>query len=152
LGVIREVLTVPHATLIARCDPVTQFNGGLGALAMDLLQTLYAANGRGLAAPQIGVTQRIFVTDTGWKEGAPRPMVFVNPGIIGQSAEQATASEACLSIPGAPADVTRPTWVDLRWQDLAGVPCEGRFTGFDARCIQHERDHLDGILITGQAA
>lgn len=147
-----SILLAPDALLRAQCDRVEIFSGMQGALAMELLGAMYRAEGRGLAAPQIGVTQRMFVIDTSWKEGAPRPMVFVNPQITDAAAETATGEERCLSIPDHAVDVTRPVWIDLRWQDLTGAPMEGRFSGFDAVCIQHERDHLDGVLITDHEA
>lgn len=115
-------------------------------LAADMLETMYHAPGRGLAAPQVGVMLRLFVMDSGWKAGTATPMVFVNPEILDQTAEVATRSEGCLSIPGITAGVTRPTGVTLRWQGLDGTVQDQGFTGFEATCIQHEIDHLDGIV------
>ena len=145
---IRTVLTDPAPELRATCTPVTDFDGALGALALDMLQTLYAAQGRGLAAPQIGVTERVFVMDASWKTGVPAPQVFVNPEIVSRSDEVWVGTEQCLSIPDHPVEVARAEWITLQWQDLGGARLEARFTGFDGICIQHERDHLDGILIT----
>ena len=142
------VLLDPDRALRTMCEPITAFDGALGVLAVDMLQSLYAAQGRGLAAPQVGVTRRLFVMDTTWKEGTPAPQVFVNPEIIGAAEELVPHEERCLSIPDTPRRVARPGWVDLRWQDLSGDWHEARFEGFDAVCVQHERDHLDGILIT----
>lgn len=116
-------------------------------LAADLLATMYAAPGRGLAAPQVGLSLRMFVIDTGWKDGAPDPLVALNPEIVDPSDEQATNIEGCLSIPGQPVEVTRPAAVTLRWTDLTGVRHERRLTGIEAVCAQHEADHLDGRLI-----
>lgn len=150
---VRPVVLAPDPVLSQVCAPVERFDGALGDLAMDLIHTLYAAEGRGLAAPQIGVAARIFVKDTTWKEGAPSPMVFVNPEIVAAAREMAEYEERCLSIPGQPVRIKRPRWVELRWQSLSGQTQQARFGGFDAICVQHERDHLDGILITdGMAA
>ncbi|MCT4554426.1 MAG: peptide deformylase [Pelagimonas sp.] len=148
----RPVLIAPHAALRRVCDPVEQFDGALGDLAMELLRAMYLAQGRGLAAPQIGVSQRIFVMDAGWKAGQPSPMVFVNPEIIAQSDQLVSLEEGCLSIPDHPVVVARPAWVDLRWNTLSGALQQARFDGFESACVQHERDHLDGILITDKEA
>jgi peptide deformylase len=91
---------------------------------------------------------RLFVMDVGWKEGAPDPRVFVNPEVVNASEARVTREEGCLSIPGRVSRVTRPVEVSLRWQDLGGEPQEETFTGFAATCVQHEIDHLDGILCT----
>ncbi|AHM03833.1 Peptide deformylase [Roseibacterium elongatum DSM 19469] len=149
---VRPVVLAPDPVVSRRCAAVERFDGALGELAMDLLQTLYAAEGRGLAAPQIGVSARIFVTDTTWKAGKPSPTVFVNPEIVAASENTAIYEERCLSIPDRAVRVTRPAWVDLRWCALSGEVRQARFDGFDAVCVQHERDHLDGILITEAAA
>ena len=117
------------------------------ALAADMLETMYDAPGRGLAAPQVGALSRLFVADAGWREGAPAPMAFLDPEIVAAAEEQAVGVEACLSIPGRPVRVARPSWVALRWRDLDGLPREGRFDGAWGVCVQHEIDHLDGVLI-----
>lgn len=118
----------------------------VAALAADMLETMYHAPGRGLAAPQVGALLRLFVMDSGWKAGTATPMVFVNPEILDFSTDRATRSEGCLSIPGIAAEVTRPASVTLRWQGLDGTVQYQGFTGFEATCIQHEIDHLDGVL------
>ena len=149
---VRPILIAPHASLSAACPRHEAFDGALGQLAIDMFHTLYDAKGRGLAAPQIGVLTRVFVMDAGWKDGAPTPLVFVNPEVVASSERLVTYEEGCLSIPDRPLRVERPDWVDLSWQDMSGAECEGRFRGFEAVCVQHERDHLDGILITDKAA
>jgi peptide deformylase len=134
--------------LRAVAAPVTAFDDDLELLVAEMLATMYVAPGRGLAAPQVGVSQRVFVIDTTWKEGEPTPQAFVNPQIIARSETTATGVEACLSIPGRAFAVARPTWVELRWHDIAGKVQQGRFDGVEAICICHEYDHLDGVLIT----
>lgn len=148
---LRPILRLPDPRLRQVCPPVERFDAALGRLALDMLRTMYAAPGRGLAGPQIGAMQRIFVMDCGWKEGRPDPQVMVNPEIL--AAEGAAEhEEGCLSVPGLAVPVIRPDRIRLRWQDLAGDWQEGAFTGFAAVCVQHERDHLDGILHIDRAA
>ena len=134
--------------LRAVAAPVTAFDDDLALLVAEMLATMYAAPGRGLAAPQVGVSQRVFVIDTTWKDGDPDPQAFVNPQIIARSKTTATAVEACLSIPDRAFAVTRPIWVDMRWQGIAGDVQQGRFDGVAAICVCHEYDHLEGVLIT----
>ena len=134
--------------LRAVAAPVTAFDDDLALLVAEMLATMYAAPGRGLAAPQVGVSQRVFVIYTTWKDGDPDPQAFVNPQIIARSKTTATAVEACLSIPDRAFAVTRPIWVDMRWQDIAGDVQQGRFDGVAAICVCHEYDHLEGVLIT----
>ncbi len=143
---IRPIVQVPDPVLREMAAPVEAFDDGLRALAQDMLETMYEAPGRGLAAPQIGLGLRLFVMDVAWKEGEPEPYVFVNPVVVEASDERVTREEGCLSIPGRTSRVTRPAEVALRWQDLDGAEREGRFDGFAATCVQHEIDHLDGVL------
>jgi len=143
-----QLRLVPDPVLRAVCAPVTVFDAELAALAKNMLDVMYAASGRGLAAPQVGITQRMFVMDATWKQGVPDPQVFVNPELADCSDEVAVLAEGCLSIPDRTSRVARPAQVTLRWQDLDGALQVGTFTGFAAACVQHERDHLDGILCT----
>lgn len=145
---IRPIVQVPDPVLRGVAEPVEDFGEDLRALAEDMLQTMYDAPGRGLAAPQVGLPLRLFVMDVAWKEGEPAPQVFVNPEILDLSEEVVTREEGCLSIPGRMSRVTRPAEVGLRWRDVDGAAREGRFEGFAATCVQHEIDHLDGILCT----
>ncbi len=134
--------------LRAVCDPVTAFDDALNTLVADMFATMYDAPGRGLAAPQVGVASRVFVTDVTWKEGDRTPIAFVNPTVVARADETATGTEACLSIPDRAFDVDRPVWVAARWQDLSGAVQEARLAGPQAICFCHELDHLDGVLIT----
>lgn len=126
-------------------DPVGP-DADLSALIGDMFDTLYASYGRGLAAVQIGEMRRVFIMDATWKDGAKTPMVFVNPEVMETSAEEMCNDEACLSIPGPSTAITRPREVKLRWQDETGQDREQWFTGFEAVCVQHEFDHLNGIV------
>ena len=143
---LRDIVIWPDRRLATACADVTDITDDLRSLAAYMLDTMYAAPGRGLAAPQVGEMLRLFVMDTGWKEGAPTPRVFVNPQILSRSEQVATRGEGCLSIPGVTAEVTRPERISLRWSDLDGVIYTETLDGFDAACAQHEIDHLDGIV------
>lgn len=140
---VLPILRWPDPRLSTVCAPVT---GDVRPLAADMLDTMYGAPGRGLAAPQVGVLLRLFVMDTTWKEGLRAPQVFVNPEILWMSDTRSTGPEGCLSLPGATTHISRATEIRLRWTDLDGITHEQTLTGFAAICAQHEYDHLDGIL------
>ena len=143
---IRPIVLWPDPVLARRCDPVREIDAAVRTLAQDMLETMYDAPGRGLAAPQVGVSLRLFVMDCTWKEGEPSPMTVINPEIVTFSADRATGPEGCLSIPGILAEVERSTSITLRWTDLDGRTCEKELSGFEAICAQHEYDHLDGLV------
>ncbi|WP_412565298.1 peptide deformylase [Thalassobius sp. MITS945101] len=143
---VRQVLLWPDPRLTQVCAPV-EAGVDLTALAADMLDTMYDANGRGLAGPQIGVMQRIFVMDITWKEGLRAPQVLINPEIVAVSEVHVGGEEGCLSIPDTPLEVTRPAEVTMRWRDMDGLQQERRMTGFEAKCAQHELDHLNGKVI-----
>lgn len=144
---IRPILLHPDPRLKKVAEPVPNVTDKLRALADDMLATMYNAPGIGLAAPQVGVNARLIVMDCVKEEGAPpRPMVLINPEIIGHSQETNVYEEGCLSIPEQYADVERPSEVDVRWMGLDGESHEEHFDGLWATCVQHEIDHLDGKL------
>ena len=127
--------------------PIDDITPEIRQLAADMCETMYAAPGRGLAAPQVGRSVRMFVMDCGWKDGAERqPVVMINPEILAASDEVAQYEEGCLSIPGILVPLMRPARVSMRWLDLSDTRQQAEFTGFPAVCVQHEYDHLDGIL------
>lgn len=142
---ILPILRWPDPRLSSVCAPAV-LSEDLRALAADMLETMYAAPGRGLAAPQVGAMVRLFVMDVGWKEGAPSPVVAVNPEILWSSDTRLVGPEGCLSIPGPTTMVERAEAVRLRWTDLGGQVQEDLLTGMAAVCAQHEYDHLDGVL------
>jgi peptide deformylase len=144
---VRPIITLPDPRLRVSCTPVTDFDRHVAALVPDMLDTMYAARGQGLAAPQLGLTIRLIVTDTGWPQGKSAPMAMVNPVIHGASALREICSESCLSIPGEVRRIARPSDIRLTWQTPEGTPQEGRFLGLRAVAIQHEIDHLDGVLM-----
>ena len=144
---IRPIVIHPDARLRTACARVGSVDDGVRRLAADLLETMYAAPGRGLAAPQVGVLRRVFVVDAGWRDGTPSPRAFVDPEVVEASETLEAAAEVCLSIPDRPMLVARPASVTLCWTDLDGERREAAFGGAEARCVQHELDHLDGILV-----
>lgn len=143
---VRDIVLWPDPRLKTVCTPVAQVDAATRVLVSDMLETMYAAPGRGLAAPQVGALVRIFVMDVDWKEGARAPVVCINPEIESESDDVATRGEGCLSIPGITLEISRPAAVTLSWTDLDGVRRSDVFTEFAAACVQHELDHLNGIV------
>ena len=141
----RDILRWPDARLKLVAVRASVDDATL-ALAADMLETMYAAQGRGLAAPQVGVLTRVFVMDATWKSGAGSPETFLNPEIIWRSDEMIDSPEGCLSIPGVLAEVRRAKEIILRWVMLDGSIAAQKLVGFRAICAQHEIDHLDGIV------
>lgn len=141
-----SILTPPAAILRAKARPVgPQDTDLVRDLAPRMLATMYAAPGIGLAAPQVGTPLRLAVVDL-MKDDHPAPIHLVNPEITRVSEEWATREEGCLSIPGQYADVARPARVLVRYTDLQGARHELEADGLLAACLQHEIDHLDGVL------
>lgn len=147
-GHVLPIVLYPDPVLWTRCEPAGLLtNAEAGQLVRDLLATMYAASGRGLAAPQVGVLRRVFVMDAGWKDGAPAPLVLLDPEILARSDEGAVEAESCLSIPGNPAAMHRAASVQVGGYDLDGLWHRHLLSGPAARIAQHEADHLDGRLI-----
>ena len=143
----RPILIHPDPRLKKVCAPVPDLSDELRTLADDMLETMYDAPGIGLAAPQIGVLERLIVMDCVKDEGVEaQPMVLFNPEIISSSDETNTYEEGCLSIPDQFADVTRPKVVEVAWIDRDGNAQSQVFDGLWATCVQHEIDHLNGKL------
>lgn len=144
---LRPILIHPDPRLKKVAEPVARITPQIEALAADMLATMYDAPGIGLAAPQVGVSQRIFVMDaTRDPDAAREPTVLVNPEITWTSEAPNTYDEGCLSIPDQYAEVTRPAQVRMRWLGLDGKTHEREWDGLWATCAQHELDHLNGIL------
>ena len=145
-GTKLPILMPPHPMLRSRTRRVGPADmEQVRALLPDMFATMYAAPGIGLAAPQIGVGLRFAVIDLMPNE-TPAPMVLVNPEVIRVSEDWAVREEGCLSLPGQYADVTRPARVAVRYADMDGAPREIEAEGLLAACLQHEIDHLDGVL------
>ena len=143
----RDILLHPDPRLKKLAKPVADISDDLRRLADDMLQTMYEAPGIGLAAPQVGVLDRLIVLDCEKEEGAtPRPLVMFNPVVTAASEELNTYEEGCLSLPDLYADVTRPKVVDVEWMDRDGKLQSETFDDLWATCVQHEIDHLDGKL------
>ena len=139
------ILTAPDPQLKKISTPVKQVDGEVRRLMDDMLETMYAAPGVGLAAPQVGVTKRVLVVDIG-KGEARKPLLMANPEIVSASDELATYEEGCLSFPEQFAEVERPAKVRIRYIDHENEIREVEAEGLLATCIQHEMDHLDGVL------
>ena len=144
---IREILTVPHPVLKQVSTPVEAVDDELRALMDDMLETMYDAPGIGLAAVQIGVPKRIIVMDLSRGDEEPKaPRYFINPEITWKSEETLPYEEGCLSVPEIYDEVERPARVKLRYLDYNGNAVEEDAEGLFAVCIQHEMDHLEGVL------
>ncbi|WJZ02761.1 peptide deformylase [Corynebacterium freiburgense] len=142
---IREVRLFGDPVLISRADPVTEFDAGIAKLVDDMLETMDHYEGVGLAANQIGVTRRVFVYDCSHQFPEMRGHI-INPVWEAIGEETITDSEGCLSIPGIHKDTQRYAKVKVTGQDKDGQPVSFEAEGLLARCIQHETDHLDGVL------
>lgn len=143
---ILPILTAPDARLKTVSKPVDTVDDGIRALMGDMLETMYAAPGVGLAAIQINVPKRIIVMDLARDKALPEPRFFINPEIIWRSEQVAVFSEGCLSLPEMFDMVERPVSVRLRYLDYLGRRQEDTAEGLFADCIQHEIDHLEGVL------
>jgi len=140
------ILTAPDSRLKIKAKPVGAIDDQARRLMADMLETMYAAPGIGLAAPQVGVAKRVLVVDVA-REGEPRqPMKIANPEILWRSPELLTTNEGCLSLPEHYADVSRPAKIRLRYLDEQNEIREIEVEGLLATCIQHEMDHLEGVL------
>jgi peptide deformylase len=137
---------LPDTRLRLASEPVGPVTDEIRTLAADMLETMYDAPGVGLAAIQIGVAKRVVTIDTSKDENDRHPQVFLNPEIVWASEEKRVYDEGCLSIPEFYGEVERPDRVRVRFRDLAGVEQEIEADGLLATCIQHEIDHLDGVL------
>src|SRR5262245_7344719 len=143
---LRDILILPEKRLREVSEPVKKIDAGTRALIEDLFETMYDAPGIGLAAIQIGVAKRILTMDLAKKEEPKNPQVFINPEVTWSSEEKSTYEEGCLSIPEFYGDVERPARVKVKYLDLEGRPQEVEANGLFATCLQHEIDHLNGIL------
>ena len=143
----RRIITLPDPILRKVSAPIERFDAELRQLADDMLETMYAAPGVGLAAVQVGVPRRLFVLDTAKEEQPPSPLVLINPEIVSLGAEMLVHEEGCLSIPQVRVEIERPSQVTVRFLDREGEPQELSAEGLLATAVQHEIDHLNGKLI-----
>ena len=143
---VKKILTEPNKLLRQVSKPVEKVGDEEKTLMKDMLDTMYAAPGIGLAAIQVGVAKRIIVLDLGQKEGEKKPFFFVNPEIIDKSENNSIYEEGCLSVPGQFAEIERPDKCHIKFLNYHGEKEEMHAEGMLATCIQHEVDHLNGIL------
>jgi peptide deformylase len=143
---VRPILVLPDARLRLVSEPVKSFDGELQGLIDDMFESMYDAPGIGLAAIQLGMPKRVITADLAKKDEPRAPQVFINPEIVSRSEELATYEEGCLSIPEIHEDVERPAQVRVRYLDRDGKPQEVDADGLLATCLQHEIDHLNGVL------
>ena len=143
---IRPLIKLPDAKLRLRSEPVGPVTEEVRALAADMLDTMYDAPGIGLAAIQVGIPKRLVVIDLGKTPEERRPTVFLDPEVTWSSEETRIHEEGCLSIPEYYEEVERPDRVRVRYRDLDGRTVEAEADGIMATCLQHEIDHLNGVL------
>ena len=143
---VRPILTAPDPRLKAVSAPVEAVDEEIGALVADMIETMYAADGIGLAAIQVGVARRILVLDIDQRDGEKNPRVFINPVITWASDETAVMEEGCLSVPEIWDDVERAVAIRCSYRDAQGAEQTLEADGLLAVCLQHEMDHLDGVL------
>lgn len=151
---IREIVFLPDPVLRRKAHKVTQFNNDLQVLIDDMVETVRDAPGVGLAAPQVGVSQRVIVVEYAEndEEDSPKKLyVAINPEIIQPSEETELGIEGCLSVPGLVGEVDRHTAITIKAQNRRGQPMKIKASGWLARIFQHEIDHLDGIIYTDRA-
>jgi peptide deformylase len=143
---LRDILILPDKRLRQVSEPVKKIDAGIRQLVEDMFETMYEAPGIGLAAIQVGEPKRVITMDLAKKEESKNPQVFINPEILWASEDKAIYEEGCLSIPEYYSDVERPAQVKVKYIDLEGKPRELEASGLLATCLQHEIDHLNGVL------
>ena len=143
---VREIIKLPDKRLRLVSEPVKRIDAGLRKLVEEMFETLYAAPGIGLAGIQVGVAKRVIIMDLSKKDDTRKPEVFINPEVTWASEEKSTYGEGCLSIPEYYEEVERPAVVKVKYLDFEGKAREVEASGLLATCLQHEIDHLDGIL------
>jgi len=141
-----EIHTLGDRVLRQPAKRISKVDAAVRDMARDMLRSMYTARGIGLAAPQVGVHQQLLVIDLDIENAAAPPLVLINPEITSASASVDTYEEGCLSIPGVYLDVVRPSAIQLSYRDEMGRPRTMKADGLMARCIQHEMDHLQGVL------
>ena len=143
---LRQILTEPNEILRQKSLPVEKVDKEIKTLMDDMIDTMYAAPGIGLAAIQVGIPKRVIVLDIEQKEGKKNPIFLINPEVMERSKNNSTYEEGCLSVPGQFAEIDRPEKCHIKYLDYNGEKKEIKAEGMLATCIQHEMDHLEGIL------
>ena len=143
---VKKILLYPNPLLLRNCVKIEKFDENLVSLSKDLIDTMYDADGVGLAAPQLGINKRIFVMDCSREDEDKDCRIVINPKIEHQSKEIGLYKEGCLSIPGITEEVSRPKVIEVVYQDISGVFQRHSYDGLWSTCFQHELDHLNGKL------
>jgi peptide deformylase len=143
---VLQVLTAPDPRLKVISKPVEKVDDSIRRLMDDMLETMYASQGIGLAAPQVGVAKRVIVVDLARQGETPQPLRLANPEVIWRSQEEMLCEEGCLSVPDQYSEVSRPKAVKIRYLDYQNEIREMDAEGYLATCLQHEIDHLNGVL------
>ena len=141
-----EIFKLGSSTLRTKAAHISKVDDNMRALAKDMLQSMYSAKGIGLAAPQVGISKELLVIDINFEDSAAEPLILINPEITAFGSTLNSYEEGCLSIPGVYLNVIRPSTIKLKFRDEMGRPRKMNADGLLARCIQHEVDHLKGIL------
>src|ERR1700693_3418812 len=143
---VRAIIKLPDKRLRLKSEPIQKIDAGIKKLVDDMFETMYDAPGIGLAAVQLGIAKRVVTMDLSKKEDDSKPLVFINPEVTWTSDEKATYEEGCLSIPEYYEEVERPAKVKVKYLDRDGKPHETEAKGLLATCLQHEIDHINGVL------
>ena len=141
-----EIFKLGSETLRTEAKRISKVDNKLRDLARDMLQSMYSAKGIGLAGPQVGISKELLVIDINFEDSAAEPLILINPEITAFGSTLNTYEEGCLSIPGVYLNVVRPSTIKLKFRDEMGRPRKMNADGLLARCIQHEVDHLKGVL------
>ena len=141
-----EIFKLGSETLRTEAKRISKVDNQIRHLAKDMLQSMYSAKGIGLAGPQVGISKELLVIDINFEDSAAEPLILINPEITAFGSTLNTYEEGCLSIPGIYLNVVRPSTIKLRFRDEMGRPRKMNADGLLARCIQHEVDHLKGVL------
>ena len=141
-----EIFKLGSETLRTEAKRISKVDNKLRDLARDMLQSMYSAKGIGLAGPQVGISKELLVIDINFEDAAAEPLILINPEITAFGSTLNTYEEGCLSIPGVYLNVVRPSTIKLKFRDEMGRPRKMNADGLLARCIQHEVDHLRGVL------
>ena len=141
-----EIYKLGNDTLRQNAQRISKVDQSIRNLAKEMLQSMYAAKGIGLAAPQIGINKELLVIDINFEDSAAEPLILINPEITNYGTTLNSYEEGCLSIPGVYLNVVRPSTIKFKYRDEMGRPRKMKADGLLARCIQHEMDHLKGVL------
>ena len=147
-----EIYKLGDEVLRKNSQRISKVDTSIRNLAKDMLQSMYSAKGIGLAAPQIGIHKELLVIDINYEDSAAEPLILINPEITAFGSTLNSYEEGCLSIPGVYLNVIRPSTIKLKFRDEMGRPRKMKADGLLARCIQHEMDHLNGVLCVGRVS